>query len=58
MLIFAVGAFGIYWLATLIFHMPFVGAFFLLPLLFCAAMFLFMDHGSSEDKKTGSAHQH
>ncbi len=37
-------------------HMPFAGAFFLAPLLLCAAMMMFMGHGGN--KKEFPTHKH
>ena len=40
--------FTLYGLLISIVHMPFLGAFFLVPLLLCITMVMLMDHGLSK----------
>ena len=46
-----------YSLLASVLHMPMIGTFLLVPLLFCGVMMLFMNHGDT-DKKEGNAHHH
>ncbi len=60
--IYGLGAAALYLGASAIFNLPASYAFLILPLALCGVMHLFMNHGeghgSTDEKKPQTAHQH